>query len=215
MSTWSTIKTEIQDLLSDKVFNTSGSKEDYLLTWANRIIQDACLEIDIRYHLKSAEATVTTDNFVYCLPSDFFKVSPRFTKIRVGDAYIDLVGLETLNSYDPNHSETDGNATYPTVAAIEGMYLWLYPGVDATVVIENYYRKPTDMTGDTGTPDMPFIYFLDDLIISGVVGKYGFPWLNEYEQGQTWKATYYEWLEKYRLHLSKNDSKQSWKLIFY
>jgi hypothetical protein len=215
MSTWATIEAELQGLLNDKVFNSGGSKETYLLTWANRIVQDVCLEIDMRYHLKSAEATITDDNFVYCLPTDFFKVSPRFTKIRVEDDYVDLVGLDTLNAYDPDHSETDTNATAPTVAAIEGQYLWVYPAVDATVVIENYYRKPTDMDDDTDSPDMPYVYFLNDLIISGVAGKYGFPWLNEYEQAAEWRKYYYEWLEKYRLHMSKNDSKKTWELIYY
>jgi hypothetical protein len=215
MSTWAVIKTEIQDLLNDKVFSASGSKEDYLLKWANRIVSDICLEIDMRYHLKTAEATITTSNFVYCLPTDYFKVSPRFTKIRVGDEYVPLVGLDTLNSYDPDHSDTDDTAVYPSCASIEGNYIWIYPAINATVVIENYYKKPTDMVATTDSPDMPYVYFLDDLIISGVSGKYGFPWLNEYEQAKEWRTTYYELTEKYRLHMGKNDSRKIWEITFY
>jgi len=214
--TWSEIQTEIITLLDDAVFETGGSLNEKLITWANRIIKDICLEIDIRNHLKNADITITTDNYQYDIVAnitDYFKFSKRFTKVLSDDTEIELITVDELNSYDYDHDETTtGNPSY---VAIEGNYLYVYPMADVTLTISNYFRKPADLVNDTDSPDMPYVYFLPDLIIAGVVSKYGFPYLNEYKQADYWKNVYFENLEKYRLHINKNNTMQIIERNYY
>lgn len=207
---WGTAETELQALLDDTIFNAGGSKATYLLVWANRIVKDICLEIDVRQHLTNATITTSTSTYIFPFSTyvtDFFKMSNRFTKVRVDDSYPDVVTLEELNDYDPDHDSTTDNED-PTVVAIEKNILYCYPAVNSATVftLENYFREPTDMTATGSTVDVPWIYYVTDLMVAGVAGRYGFPWLAEYEQSKYWESRYRELTEKYRLHLDKSDS---------
>lgn len=210
--TWQTAKNELEDLLDDGVFASSGSLNSMLLIWANRLVKDICLEIPMRYHLNSVEANLTGGNYIWSLPTDFFAISPRFTKFRVDDSYVDITGVDVLNALDPDHNET---GTIPTNIAIEGNYLYSYPACTCTGVLENYWREPTDMAATNSTVDMPWIYYVTDMVVAGVAGKYGFPYLNEYEQAKYWKDRYQELLAKYRLHVEKSNSAQAIERMFY
>ncbi len=217
--TWQTMKTEIEDLLDDGIFASAGSKNAYLLTWSNRLVKDICLVIDVRQHLTNATITTATSTYVFPFSTyvtDFLKMSNRFTKVRVDDSYPDVVTLEELNDYDPDHDSTTTNED-PTVVAIEKNILYCYPAVGSatTFTLENYFREPADMTATSSTVDVPWIYYVTDLIVAGVAGRYGFPWLAEYEQAKYWEARYRELTEKYRLHLDKSDSVKRAKADYY
>lgn len=217
--TWVTAQAELQALLDDAVFNTSGSKEAYLLTWANRVIKDIALEIPIRQLFADATITTATSTFEYPFATyvaDFLKISDRFTKVRVDDSYPTVVTLEELNDYDPDHDETSTNED-PTVIAIEGNSLWTYPamGSATTFILENYIREPIDMTATSSTPDLPWVYYVTDLLVAGVAGRYGFPWLNEFDQAKFWASRYGELVEKYRFHLDKSNSTKRAEPEFY
>jgi hypothetical protein len=211
--TYQTAKNELEDLLDDAVFASGGSLNSMLLTWSNRLIKDICLEIPMRYHLESVEAALTGGSYIWSLPTDFFAVSQRFTKFRVSADYVDIVGLDTLNSYDPAHADTTTGP--PTAISIEGNSLYSYPACTCTGVLENYLREPTDMAATSSSPDIPWIYYVTDMIVAGVAGKYGFPYLNEYEQAKYWKDRYKELLDKYRLHVEKSNSMQVIERMFY
>lgn len=215
--TYQTMKSELEDLLDDAVFNSGGSMNSMLLTWSNRLIKDIHLEVDIRRKLTSSDIAVTGATHVFDITetvTDFFKISNRFTRVQgVSGIYIDVINLETLNSYDPDHdATTTGN---PAAVAIEGNYLHVYPLTTATCALENYFAEPTDMTATSSSPDLPWIYFVTDMVVAGVAGKYGFPALNEYEQAKYWKDRYTELLEKYRLHIDKSNSMQAIERMFY
>ena len=182
-TTWSgtlQIKEQIQKLVDNPVFETGGSLANMLLPWTNAIVMEVCHNINIRVHLKSASAVLTTSNYVWQLPADFLKMSSRFTKFRVGDVYVDIIGVEELNAKDPDHSETTSNSE-PESVAIEGGNLYIYPAWAGTGVIENFYRRPTDMVLDADIPDIPEETLRTDLIVAGVVGKYCFPHIEEFE----------------------------------
>jgi len=85
----------------------------------------------------------------------------------------------------------------------------------STGTIENYLREPTDMTATDSTVDLPWIYYVSDLIVAGVAGKYGFPYLNEYEQAAYYEGRYNNLLEKYRLHVGKSNSIKKLESIYY
>ncbi len=176
MSTWAVLKAEIQKTLDRPNYETGGTDEAYLLTWVNRVIEKACTILTLPDHIKSSQATITTANHKWSLPTDYLKTIPS-TKIRVGDDYVDLVPLTELDYLDPNHSETTA-ATEPDYAAIEGGYLYVYPKIACTIVIESYIRKPTAITLVTESPDLTSHYMVDDLVISGVCEQ-GFRWENE------------------------------------
>ena len=217
--TWQTMKSELEDLLDDAAFASAGSLNAYLLTWSNRIVKDICLEADVRRHLTSADLTTATATYIYDFAtyiSDFLKISDRFTKVRVDDSYPTVVTLEELNDYDPDHDDTTTNED-PTVVAIEGNYLYSYPQMGSACVftLENYLREPTDMTATTSTVDLPWIYYVSDMVVAGVTGRYGFPWLNEYEQAKFWENRYREWLEKYKYHIGKSDSEKPLEGTYY
>lgn len=214
--TYQTMKSELEDLLDDAVFASSGSLNSMLLTWSNRLIKDIHLEIDIRRKLASSDIAVTGATHVFDITAtvtDFFKMSNRLTKVRVTGTYINVINLETLNNYDPNHVSTSTGS--PTAVSIEGNYLYVYPLTTATCTLENYFSEPIDMTATSSSPDLPWIYFVTDMVVSGVAGKYGFPYLNEYEQAKYWKDRYAELLEKYRVHVDKSNSMQAIERMFY
>ena len=185
-TTWSSttpsIQSEIIRLLDDATFDVGGEMHDLLLPWANRVVVEICNEFPIRDHLQTSSATIDTTNYIWTLPTtsgyEYFKKHERFTRARVDDNYVDIVGVEVLNSNDPDHSETSIAST-PNCVAIEGKYLYVYPKWAGTVVIENYLRLPVDMSATTDIPDLPMEHLRVDLIVAGVVGKYGFPALNE------------------------------------
>ena len=185
MGAWSTLRTQIQLLSDDGTFESSGALYNYLLPWANSIQLEVANEVDINHHLKTVEGDVTTDNHAWFLPDDYLKTSNRFTKVRVGDNYIDTIGFEDLNKLDADHSEITTN-TQPSYISIEGGVLYLYPKWAGTIVIENYIRRPVNMVEDTDVVDLPEDSIADNLIIAGVVGKYCFPHLNEWEIAKTY-----------------------------
>jgi hypothetical protein len=180
MGAWSSIRSQIQLLADDGAFESAGNLYSYLLPWANSVQLEIATEADIKAHLKTVEGDLTTDNHAWYLPSDYLKTLERFTKIRVGDNYVPIIGFEELNSIDADHSEISTN-TQPSYAAIEGGILYIYPKWAGTIVIENYIRRPVDMAADTDTVDLPEASITDDMIVAGVAGKYCFPHLNEWE----------------------------------
>ena len=95
----------------------------------------------------------------------------------IGDE-IDVIGLEDLRALDATITDTTTNI-YPDYVAIEGGYMYPYPLFAGTLTLQGYYRKPTDMTVDASVPDLPEANIFNELIVSGVCGKYGFPHLNE------------------------------------
>lgn len=216
--TWQTAKTELEDLLDDAVFDSGGTDNSKLLTWANRIVKDICLEIDIRDHLQTKDVTLYDTAWDYDLRActstdDFLKVSRRFTRFKHDDSYVEIVGKDTLEEYDPDHDDTGTGDC--TVVSIEGTHLYTYPMTTSTGTIENYLREPTDMTATDSTVDLPWIYYVSDLIVAGVAGKYGFPYLNEYEQAAYYEGRYNNLLEKYRLHVGKSNSIKKLESIYY
>lgn len=221
MTTWSSstpsIQSEIQRILDDGTFETSGDMYDLLLPWTNRIVYEICNEVNIRDHLvSSGTVSVTTSDYEYDMPttagSVFMKKSERFTKVRVDDEYIEIVGIEELNAADPDHDET--STTIPTYVAIEGTRLFIYPMYTGTITIEEYYREPVDMSASTDVPDIPKDHLRTDLIVAGVVGKYGFPAINEHQKALAYynrntnpkSGMFFELLELYRKHHQSQDT---------
>ena len=214
--TWGTAQSELEKLLDDASFESGGSNNSYLMTWANRVIKDIHLEIDIRDHLSTDTIEITGGSYEYNLPDylpDYWKMSNRFTRFRVDDSFIPIVGVDTLNDYDPDHDQTTSGD--PTCVSIEGNYLHIYPLVTCTGTLENYFRIPNDLATTASQPDLPWVYYVTDLIVAGVAGRYGFPWLNEYEQAAYWNKRYKELMEKYRLHVDKSNSKQTVEGKYY
>ena len=214
--TWVTAQGELEKLLDDVSFESGGSNNTYLLTWANRVIKDIHLEIDIRDHIETEDIAITGGAYNFNLPdfiSDYWKISSRFTRFRVDDNWIPIVGLDTLDEYDSDHTSTTSGD--PTCVAIEGNYLYVYPLVTCTGTLMNYFRMPTDMTATSSAPDLPWVYYVTDLIVAGVAGRYAFPWLNEYEQSNYWNKRYKELLEKYRLHVGKSNSMKEVEAKYY
>lgn len=213
MSTWGTLATEIQAILQDGTFDDTGEDYAKLMAWANRICNEIATEINVRTLLSSASITFTTDNNYASLPTDFMKISDRFTRVIYDDTPIDIVTLETLNSYDLNHDDETTNV-YPDYVAIEGTTIFCYPLFAGDITFENYYKIPTAVAATGDSFELPFVYKVDDLIINGVCGKYGFPFLNEIRKdaeqdlATLYLTKYIADLEQYRELLRKNNSKK-------
>ena len=217
MSTWGTIQSELQKVVDDASFDTAGTNVTYLLTWANRIVDDVIADVDIRYHLTSATVTAfTTSDYYKALPTDWHKPSDRFTVIRRSDAddYIELITLEELNDLNPYHDDVTTN-TYPDYCAIEGPYIYVYPMFAGDIYMQNYYKRATAMTSTADSPDLPYVYMVDDLIVFGVASKFAFPLLNEPELASEYKAKYEDALNRYMRHLDKNNSRKVNEMVYY
>lgn len=221
MATWNTgtlpVKTQIQKLLDDVAFEAGGALIDILLPWANSIIMEIAHEINIHELLQvGGTVTVTTASYSGSMPTDYLKFDSRFLRARIGDTPIDIIGIDTLFDKDPNHDDTT-TGTIPDYVAIKGTTLYTYPknnsGSSWSIILDNYYKIPTAMSGDGDTPDIPESYLNNDMIVAGVCGKYGFPHLNEYDQAKFWYnrgknppgGRFFELLDLYKLHI---DAKQ-------
>lgn len=202
--------------LDDVVFETGGSKESFLLPWANRIVTEICHEMDVRTLLTSDSATMAylTTTKSLALPTNFMKYDERFLRVYSGDTEIEITGLETLLSYDPDQSDTTSSA-YPVYVAIEGGIMYPYPLFAGTLTLKNYFRYPTDMATSSDVPAIPDDTMRTDLIVAGVIGKYGYPALNEtIKAGQFYNISgggiksgrFFELLALYRVHISANST---------
>jgi hypothetical protein len=204
---WRVAEEEILDILNADEFRVGGKWNKYIIRWANRAIRDICMEIDVRYHLRlSCSRTFTTTDASVALDDDFFKISDRFTKARVGEDYIDIISLEDLYSYDPDHDQTTTNSN-PDYIAIEGNRLYVYPMFSGTLVLENFFRAPVDMTAGDSSPDLPDDIVLQDLLISAICRK-GFRLKGDLDLKREYENDYAYYLDLYRLHLDKSNSRE-------
>lgn len=206
MAEWEEAKEEIYDILNADAFRPGGKWAERPLKWANRVIRDICMEIDIRFHLQlSCTRTFTTSDASVSLPDTFFKMSNRFTRARVGEDYIDIINLEKLYEFDPDHDATTDN-DQPDRIAIEGNRLYVHPKFAGDIVVENWFRSPVDMTGDSSKPDLPDDTVMEDLLIAGVCRK-GFRLLADFEMKREYDSEYAYYLDLYRHHTDKSNSK--------
>jgi len=211
MSTaWSVVRTEIQDLVGDTVFSATGSKFKYLQIWANRVQRNMHKEIDFRHKLKYAAGTVSfTGSSPESMPSDFFKVSDRFTKVRQNaapDEIIPLMGLDKLLELDPGQDNTTSNA-FPEAVSIESVKMYSTPLFTGTIDVEGYYTIPTDLSADGDNLDFPDDDDAVEAIIAGVTWRC-FRHLKDPDMTQQYQADYGRLLEMLRLHNNKSDSAQ-------
>jgi hypothetical protein len=220
-TTWSSTTPSIQSeiiLLGDNSsIETSGALNGLLLPWANRIVLEVCNEVYIREHLDTDDVAVTTAGYQYALPatagSVFFKKHERFTKVRVGDDCVPIVGIDELFSKDPNHDDTSSGTT-PDCVAIDGGYIYVYPMWTGTLTIENYFRYPVDMSTSTDNPDIPVEHLRTDLIVAGVLGKYVFPATGESQKALTYynrstrppSGLFFDLLSEYKNYLKDNQT---------
>lgn len=208
--TFSNTEQEIFDALGSEEFQSGGKWDGIVLTWANRVIKDIAKEIDIRAHLADISLTFTTVDPSLALGDTFFKVSDRFTRARVGENYYPIKNLETLNDQDPDHDETT-TAGNPDLVALEGVTAYVWPMFAGTLVIENIYRAPVDMSDNTGNPDLPDDAVVQDLIVAGVCRK-GFRRLQDFDLMSTMTAEYFSLLGLYRKHIGKSNSEKVTKI---
>lgn len=211
---WEETTEEIQALLGSEEFDPGGKMYKFLLKWGNRVIRDICMEIDIRAHFQqSCSIVLTTSDASVTLPSIFFKMSQRFTRARVGENYIEIIGLDKLYEKDPDHNDTS-SADEPDAVSIEGNRLYVYPMVSATLYLENYFRRPTDMVSNTSSPDVPDDTALQDLLISGVCKK-AFQWMQDFDAKREYEADYLKYLNLYSVHIDKTNSMVNQPAKFY
>ena len=206
---WLQIEEEITAMLSATEFNEGGRMNKFLLKWGNRLVTEICQEIDIRKHLQTCTIVFTTADESKTLPEIFLKHSHRFTRVRASgssdDAYIPIVGLDELLSYDPDRDET--TTSIPDSVSIEGKRIYPYPLFAGTIILENYFRRPEKMTDKSGSPDL-----VDDdedllvnLLSAGVLKK-GFLWLQDVDMVQYYSAEYNRLLDLYRLFVDASNS---------
>ncbi len=207
---WSVIRTEIQDLAGDSVFSATGSKFKYLLIWANRVQRNMHKEIDFRHKLKYAAGTISfTGSSPKAMPTDFFKVSDRFIKVRQNaspDDVIPLMGLDRLLELDPGQDDTTSNA-FPEAVAIESTNMYSTPLFTGTVDVEGYYTIPTDLSADGSNLDFPDDDDAVGAIIAGVLWRC-FRHLKDPDMMSVYLQDYNRLLELLRRHNNKSDSSQ-------
>lgn len=206
---WYVIEDEIIDLLTSDSFDVGGKWNKYLLKWGNRLINQIAQEMDIRDHFQTCTRVFTTADTSAILPDIFFKVSERFTRVRISgtddDSYISIVGLDTLLEYDPDRDET--TTGIPDAVSIESKRIYPYPLFAGTLILENYLREPTQMTDRYGYPDLPYDVILDDLLINGICKK-AFIWLQDYDIAKVCSGEYERLLGLYRMHIDKSNSRE-------
>jgi hypothetical protein len=73
--------------------------------------------------------------------------------------------------------------------AIEGENMYAYPLFDGTLTVQGFYRKPSAMASASSTLDLPYDTISPPLVVYGVVGKYIFPIINEFEKAKFYYNT--------------------------
>lgn len=207
---WSVVRTEIQDLAQDNVFSATGSKFKYLLIWANRVQRNMHKEVDFRHKLKYSAGTISfTGSSPESMPTDFFKVSDRFIKVRQNanpDEVIPLMGLDKLLELDPGQDDTTTNA-FPEAVSIESVKMYSTPLFTGTVDVEGYYTIPTNLSADGDNLDFPDDDDAVEAIIAGVLRRC-FAHLKDPDMANYYTQEYGRLLELLRLHNNKSDSAQ-------
>lgn len=207
---WNDIREEIEDILNDDRFRHGGDWHKYLLKWANKTIESVAQEIDIRFHLVlETSRTFTTTDASVSLPDNFFKISDRFTKARVGEDYINIVRLEDLYKNDPDHDGTTDNDA-PDEIAVEGGRVYVQPMFSGTLILENYFRKPVKMADGTDSIDLQDDEVVEDLIQAGVLRR-GFRMQGDMDLAREHAADFSYYLDLYRDHLDTSDSREQAK----
>jgi len=184
MTTWGTIKDEIQGIIEESDFKSGGDHEAYLLEYANDIVLGIANVVDFDRHLKSGTMTLDTSTHIFDLPSDFLKKS-RTTEFYVGTQYfIPLTSRERINSIDPDHSEITASVSGPSLIAFEKSRIHVYAKWAGTLSIQDYYSIPTEMVDITDTPDLVSAGIADDrlikqILVDGVLARVYDKWLKE------------------------------------
>ena len=135
---WSVTEAEIIDILDSKHFESGGKWNSNLIAWGNRAVTDIAMDIDVRYHLSTDSSTLvfTDTDESKALPTNFLKMSERFTKARIGDELINIIGLDKLRSFDPAHDQTTGgDVEYELALYVDGVRIAGATNV-ATIVCE-------------------------------------------------------------------------------
>jgi len=146
------------------------------------------------------------------MPTDFFKVSDRFTKVRQNaspDEIIPLMGLDKLLELDPGQDDTTTNA-FPEAVSIESVKMYSTPLFTGTVDVEGYYTIPTDLSADGDNLDFPDDDDALEAIIAGVLWRC-FLYLEDPDKVQAYRSEYGRLVELLRLHNDKSDSAQTTK----
>lgn len=210
---WDDIEEDITTFANSNLFKVGGKYNKRLLKWGNNLITEICMGMDIRKHLQICNITFTTSDSSKTLPDIFLKTSHRFTKVRIGTDYYDIIPLEELNDYDPDH---DATGSTPDAFAIEGGRIYVSPMISATVVLENYFRKPVAMADRTGTPDLPDDNdaLLTDLLCAGVLRKV-FLVLQDLDMVTYYNVEYPRLRDLYELLLKDTNSRETSKVNNY
>lgn len=209
---WEETEEEIIEIFNSSKFKATGKWYKWLLKWGNRTVRDVAREIDIRQHLrKDCSRTFVNTEWEIALDDDFFKISDRFTTARVGEDYLDIIPLEKLVTFDPDHDATTDNDA-PDWIAIEGKRMYVNPMFAGTIVLENFFRIPTPMADRTAFPDLPDDEDVQDLLMSGVLRR-GFRMLGDFEMQKNYEADYAYYLDIYRHHLDRSNSKEIIKIV--
>ena len=207
--TYSQLKSEINLIIP------SGVSDEYILKWTNRTVNDIAMIVNIREHLVTAgsDLTYTTSDYSKAVPTNFLKISKRFTVARTDDTIVPIIGLDELAEYDPDHDETTTN-TNPDYCAIEGDNVYVYPMFAGTLTLESYYRKPTEMTGAASNPDIPFADKFQDLIIAGTCMRLS-RFKQDFDLYSLFLADWNKYLTMYETHLKVNNSKRTIETKYY
>jgi hypothetical protein len=219
MIKWSITEEEIRDILSAPEFDPEGQMYKYLLRWGNRAVRKIHQEVDMRYKLQTANITFTTSDKSFTLPDNFYKVSERFTRVRIDgtqdDSYIPIIGLDRLYEQDPDHDQT--TTGIPDAVAIDGGRIYPVPLFAGTLNLENYIREPIDMENIGDYPDLPT--YVDEeesqeLLIAFVCQK-AFAWLQDFDMLTFYRGEWNEILTLYKTHIEKSDSEYLYEAKYY
>ena len=210
---FSVTETEIRNILNSKEFDTGGKWAAFPLNFANRVIRQIHMEMDIRAKLGNITATFTTSVTSITLGSTYFKVSDRFTNARVAGVPVDIIPLEELNALDRDHDDVS-TAAEPTAAAIEGTSVFVSPLWAGELIIENIFTKPINMADNTENPDLPDDDEAQDVIIAGVLAMC-FKMLRQFDMAAAYRVDFFNFLDIYRNHIDKQNSMATSKSVYF
>ena len=129
------------------------SLEEHYVGWINNAILELAADFELpALKVRSpVSLTITTDDWLYSLPSDFHKNLFRCTDSN----YDEIRRYRTLDYIDGLDLDHDETGDHPTAVAWvegdEGNQIGVYPKANDTLYLW-YYKKPTTLTRPTDTP---------------------------------------------------------------
>jgi hypothetical protein len=155
----------------------------------------------------AGDSVIVVSDYVYDMPSDFFKLSPTFYVNVKGNDPVTLATRELINATDEDHTDNTTASSGPDLYALEESQILINPVWTGILQIQDYYKLPTELSAETDTINLVSDGISGDrlvknAIVSIVCARVYYEWIDSAEKGRVHS-------DNKRRHLGRIEQKYS------